>query len=191
MRLRLGGHVVHRPWRLPHQLDFNLVDPVDAQAALFLSPAQLGLLKTMAPNSGFPSRADLQLKAAMARALDQDRAAAAAGKILPVLLQINAGDDPAKFGVSCAEAPALLEIAMKCPALKVEGLMTIAPLAPENPTVAQKCFARLRETRDELVRQYKITLPELSMGMTDDLEAAVKEGSTLIRVGSALFGKRE
>lgn len=120
-----------------------------------------------------------------------DRAAAAAGKILPVLLQINAGDDPAKFGVSCAEAPALLEIAMKCPALKVEGLMTIAPLAPENPTVAQKCFARLRETRDELVRQYKITLPELSMGMTDDLEAAVKEGSTLIRVGSALFGKRE
>ena len=53
-------------------------DVVDAQAALFLSPAQLGLLKTMAPNSGFPSRADLQLKAAMARALDQDRAAAAA-----------------------------------------------------------------------------------------------------------------
>ncbi len=120
-----------------------------------------------------------------------DRAAAAAGRILPVLLQINAGDDPAKFGASCVDAPALLEAALQCPALKVEGLMTIAPLAPENPAIAQRCFARLRETRDRLARQFKVPLPELSMGMTDDLDVAVREGSTLIRVGSALFGKRE
>jgi pyridoxal phosphate enzyme (YggS family) len=120
-----------------------------------------------------------------------DRAAATAGKILPVLLQINAGDDPAKFGASCAEAPALLEAALKCPALKIEGLMTIAPLVPDNPVVAQSCFARLRETRDRLAQKFSVSLPELSMGMTDDLDAAVREGSTLIRVGSALFGKRE
>jgi pyridoxal phosphate enzyme (YggS family) len=120
-----------------------------------------------------------------------DRAAAAAGRVLPVLLQINAGDDPAKFGASCADAPALLEAALKCPALKVEGLMTIAPLAPDDPAVAQKCFARLRKTRDSLARQFNVPLSELSMGMTDDLDAAVCEGSTLIRVGTALFGQRE
>jgi pyridoxal phosphate enzyme (YggS family) len=119
-----------------------------------------------------------------------DKSAALTGRVLPVLLQINAGDDPAKFGANCADAAALLEAALKCPALKVEGLMTIAPLAPENPDVARKCFARLRETRDELVKQFGVPLSELSMGMTDDLDGAVKEGSTLVRVGTALFGRR-
>jgi hypothetical protein len=119
-----------------------------------------------------------------------DRAAATAGRVLPVLLQINAGDDPAKFGATCADAAALLEAALKCPALKIEGLMTVAPLAPENPNVARRCFARLRETRDALAKQFGTPLAELSMGMTDDLEAAVREGSTLVRVGTALFGKR-
>jgi uncharacterized pyridoxal phosphate-containing UPF0001 family protein len=68
--------------------------------------------------------------------------------------------------------------------------MTIAPLAPENPEVARRCFARLRETRDALAKQFNVPLDELSMGMTDDLEVAVKEGSTLVRVGTALFGRR-
>jgi len=102
----------------------------------------------------------------------------------------GSGDDPAKFGANCAHAPALLETVLKCPALKVEGLMTIAPLAPENPDVARKCFARLRETRDALTKQFGVPLAELSMGMTDDMDAAVREGSTLVRVGTALFGRR-
>jgi hypothetical protein len=121
----------------------------------------------------------------------QGEAAATAGRELPVLLQVNAGDDPAKFGVDCEGAAGLLEAALKCPALKVEGLMTVAPLAPENPAVAEKCFARLRETRDRLAGQFGVALAELSMGMSDDLEAAVRQGSTLVRVGTALFGKRE
>jgi pyridoxal phosphate enzyme (YggS family) len=120
-----------------------------------------------------------------------DRAAAATGRTLPVLLQINAGDDPAKFGANCATAPILLEAALRCEALRVEGLMTIAPLAPGDPTVAERCFARLRETRDQLASQFKVPLAELSMGMSDDLEAAVRQGSTLVRVGTALFGHRE
>jgi len=119
-----------------------------------------------------------------------DRAAAAAGKVLPILLQVNAGDDPAKFGIDCAAAPALLEATLKCPALKVEGLMTVAPLAPDNPAIAQKCFARLRETRDALAKQFGLPLAELSMGMSDDMESAIREGSTMVRVGTALFGKR-
>jgi hypothetical protein len=110
--------------------------------------------------------------------------------VLPVLLQVNAGDDPAKFGVDCAGAAGLLEAALKCATLRVEGLMTVAPLAPGNPAVAERCFARLRETRNALAAKFGVALPELSMGMSDDLEAAVRQGSTLVRVGTALFGKR-
>lgn len=118
-----------------------------------------------------------------------DREAAAAGRILPVLLQINAGNDPAKSGAEPADASALLEAALGKTALRVEGLMTIAPLS-NDPAVARRTFARLREIRDELVARFGHPLPELSMGMTSDLAQAIAEGSTMVRVGTALFGER-
>jgi hypothetical protein len=119
-----------------------------------------------------------------------DRAAAELGKKLPVLLQINAGNDPAKFGAEPAAAPGLLEFALRRPHLQVDGLMTIAPLSPD-PAVAQRTFANLRLIRDGLRARFGVPLRELSMGMTGDLEAAVAEGSTLLRIGSALFGPRD
>ncbi len=120
-----------------------------------------------------------------------DRRAAEAGKVMPVLLQINAGNDPAKFGASIDEAPELLEAALAAEHLRVEGLMTIAPLDPENQKErARAAFARLREVRDDLSGRFGVALPELSMGMTGDLEEAILEGSTLVRVGTALFGER-
>lgn len=118
-----------------------------------------------------------------------DAGAAGAGKRLAVLLQVNAGEDPAKFGVECAEAPALLECALSLNHLQVDGLMTIAPMS-DDPDVARRCFERLRELRDQLSSQFDLPLTELSMGMSDDLEAAVASGSTMLRVGSALFGAR-
>jgi PLP dependent protein len=118
-----------------------------------------------------------------------DRAAAECGKILPVLLQINAGADPDKFGADPADAPRLLELALAQPALRVEGLMTIAPLSAD-PDVARRTFANLRAIRDDLAARFATPLRELSMGMTSDLEAAIAEGSTLVRVGTALFGAR-
>ena len=118
-----------------------------------------------------------------------DREAAAAGRILPVLLQINAGNDPAKFGAEPADAPALLEHALGKTALRVEGLMTIAPLS-DDPAVARRTFANLRTIRDQLAARFGVALPELSMGMTSDLAAAIAEGSTMLRVGTALFGER-
>ena len=118
-----------------------------------------------------------------------DREATAAGRMLPVLLQINAGNDPAKFGAEPADAPALLEHALGKRALRVEGLMTIAPLS-DDPEVARRTFANLRTIRDQLVARFGVALPELSMGMTGDLAAAIAEGSTMIRVGTALFGAR-
>ncbi len=110
-------------------------------------------------------------------------------KVIRVLLQINAGNDPAKFGEDIANAPALLECALSKKYLRVDGLMTIAPL-DANLDVATRCFANLRTLRDNLQDSFKVSLPELSMGMSGDLENAIECGSTMIRVGSFLFGAR-
>ena len=119
-----------------------------------------------------------------------DRAAGELGRRLPVLLQINAGNDPAKFGAEPSDAPRLLEFALARPHLQVDGLMTIAPLSPD-PAVARRTFASLRTIRDDLAARFGVPLRELSMGMTGDLDAAIAEGSTLVRVGTALYGPRE
>lgn len=118
-----------------------------------------------------------------------DRAAAELGKCLKILVQVNAGDDPAKYGVSYGEAPGLLESLLDCNSIEIEGLMTIAPLS-EDPSVAQRTFERLRILRDQLAERVGKALPELSMGMSGDLEQAIAAGSTQIRVGTALFGSR-
>ena len=118
-----------------------------------------------------------------------NRAATELGKTLPVLLQINAGQDPAKFGAEPEAAPRLLELALAQPHLQVDGLMTIAPLS-DDPAVAHRTFARLRTIRDGLAGQFGLPLRELSMGMSGDLEAAIAEGSTQVRIGAALYGPR-
>jgi len=83
----------------------------------------------------------------------------------------------------------LLAAALAHKNVRVDGLMAIAPLS-EDPEVARRAFAALRDTRERLRAVAGIPLPVLSMGMSGDLEAAVLEGSTLVRVGSALFGAR-
>ena len=118
-----------------------------------------------------------------------DAAANALGKTLPILLQINAGRDPAKFGAEIEDAPRLLAAALGKPHLRVDGLMTIAPLA-DDPAVAAGTFATLRTLRDDLTVRFGVPLRELSMGMSGDLELAVLAGSTQVRVGSALYGNR-
>ncbi len=118
-----------------------------------------------------------------------EKHAAESGRQLRILLQVNAGDDPRKSGVSLEEAPKLLECALEQANLSVEGLMTIAPLSPD-PNVARECFAALRRCRDRLSESFRVALPELSMGMSGDLKEAILEGSTIVRVGSALYGER-
>ena len=125
--------------------------------------------------------------------LHLDRAAAELGKILPILLQINAGNDPAKFGADLADAPRLVAAALAKKNLRVDGLMTIAPLGttPDETTAhAQRTFANLRQLRDDLAARLGLPFRELSMGMTGDLALAVAAGSTLVRVGTALYGAR-
>lgn len=112
-----------------------------------------------------------------------------AGKKLPILLQCNAGEDPNKYGFAKNQMEQALEQALKASSLKVEGLMTIAPL-DDNPDRSKACFETLSGLRDALEAQFDVELKELSMGMTQDLESAIKAGSTMIRVGTALFGSR-
>jgi pyridoxal phosphate enzyme (YggS family) len=122
-----------------------------------------------------------------------DRATTESGRRLAVLLQINAGRDPAKFGAELEDAPRLLDTACGCPGLRVEGLMTIAPLGTtpdETAELARRTFANLRELRDTLASRSGHSLLELSMGMSGDLELAIAAGSTCVRVGTALFGPR-
>lgn len=118
-----------------------------------------------------------------------DRAAAELGRTLPILLQINAGRDPAKFGAELEDAPRLLDLALAKTHLRVDGLMTIAPLS-DDPAVAERTFNTLRELRDTLAAKTGAPLRELSMGMSGDFAAAIAAGSTMIRVGTALFGHR-
>ena len=107
-----------------------------------------------------------------------------------VLLQVNTGKDPAKYGFSIEEAPSALDEILGSSHLHVDGLMTIAPYAPDDLSVASDCFKKLSDLRDSLSQSHGIKLAELSMGMSGDLREAIFSGSTMIRVGSALFGSR-
>jgi PLP dependent protein len=118
-----------------------------------------------------------------------DAAAREAGQRLPVLLQINIGGETSKSGVSAAEAAALGQTLVDAQGLDWRGLMTIPPPA-SDPINAAAGFRRLRQLRDRLSVDFHLPLPELSMGMSDDFEAAIAEGATLVRVGTAIFGAR-
>lgn len=109
---------------------------------------------------------------------------------LPVLIEVNTSGEESKHGVAPSDAAPLLESVMKeCPALQVEGLMTVGPLTDDEAKV-RSAFALLRKIRDSLSEEFGLRLKELSMGMSGDYEWAVQEGSTMVRIGSALFGKR-
>ncbi len=108
-----------------------------------------------------------------------------AGRIQRVLVQVNAGEDPAKAGVATADAGDLVRRIRSLDGLSLEGLSTIPPLEGDPRPV----FARLRALRDELREQYP-ELQHLSMGMSADFEVAVEEGATIVRVGEAAFGPR-
>ncbi|MGC9452061.1 MAG: YggS family pyridoxal phosphate-dependent enzyme [Oceanipulchritudo sp.] len=107
----------------------------------------------------------------------------------PILMQVNVAEDPAKHGCEVAEAPALLEAILQSENLRIEGLMTIGELTDEEARI-RRTFSRLRGLRDRLRESFGRPLPVLSMGMTEDMELAIEEGSTLLRVGTALFGAR-
>jgi hypothetical protein len=114
---------------------------------------------------------------------------ARAGERLPVYLQVNVDADPAKAGFDPAELAAGLGSICDLPGLEVRGLMTVGWLTAGGPQ-ARPTFVRLRQLSERLRRLDGRLGPGLSMGMSDDYETAIEEGSTLVRVGRALFGAR-
>jgi pyridoxal phosphate enzyme (YggS family) len=111
------------------------------------------------------------------------------GRKIPVLLQVNASEEPQKSGVAVGAAIHLAEQMDSMPGLQLIGLMTMAELT-DNADVARRAFARTRELFEEM-RWQKIgggALRHLSMGMSNDFEQAIQEGATLVRIGSLLFG---
>jgi uncharacterized pyridoxal phosphate-containing UPF0001 family protein len=105
----------------------------------------------------------------------------------PVLLQVNTGEESQKSGTSPTEAARVLDQVAGL-GIEVRGLMAIPPVT-ENPENQRPHFALLRDLRDRLSVGHP-SLTELSMGMSDDFEVAIEEGSTVIRVGRAIFGER-
>jgi len=119
-----------------------------------------------------------------------ERRAAAAGVQLEVCIQVNVSGEASKSGAAEPEVEALLRACAPLGHLRVVGLMAV-PAAESDPERSRPAFAHLRRLRDKLSRAPGgESLRELSMGMSADLEPAVEEGATLVRVGTALFGPR-
>jgi PLP dependent protein len=103
---------------------------------------------------------------------------------MPVLLEINAGEEATKSGFHFGDIPAAMAAISGLSNLEVRGFMTVAPLA-EDPETVRPLFRKLRELKDSF------HLEHLSMGMTDDFEVAIGEGATMVRLGRAIFGERK
>jgi pyridoxal phosphate enzyme (YggS family) len=115
------------------------------------------------------------------------------GKKLSVLMEINVGGELAKSGLAAdsSELEELLLAASRLEALEFHGLMTVPPFT-DDPEGARPYFRKLRELRDSIAARKltNIAMDQLSMGMSHDFEVAIEEGSTCVRVGTAIFGER-
>lgn len=119
-----------------------------------------------------------------------DKAASKIGKIQPVLIEVNVSGEESKSGFRPAEVHEVIAGAAKLPSVRIQGLMTMAPRADEE--AIEQSFGGLRRLRDELQAQLDdegidVTLSDISMGMTEDWPQAIERGTTIVRVGRAIF----
>ena len=111
------------------------------------------------------------------------------GRTVEVLVEVNTSGEETKFGVSPEGTLDLVGGLLELEGVSVRGLMTIGPLTEDEGKV-RKAFSLLRELREEAERELGVQLPVLSMGMSGDFEVAIEEGSTMVRIGTAIFGPR-
>ena len=119
-----------------------------------------------------------------------DKRAAQAGKVMDILIQVNAAGEESKFGLDIEEARQLAKDALRLKNVRVCGLMEIAPQA-EDPEEVRIWFRQVKQLFEELKSADIPWMDTLSMGMSHDLEAAIEEGATCVRVGTAIFGERD
>ncbi len=113
--------------------------------------------------------------------------------VMDILIQVNSAEEESKFGITTEETDQLIrQIAEECPHVRIRGLMCIAPLEAD-PEDARPYFAEVKKIYDKYAgeKSDRIDFQYLSMGMTNDFQVAVEEGSNLIRVGTAIFGYRD
>ncbi len=122
-------------------------------------------------------------------ARDIDRVAGETGAFPRILLEVNVAGEGTKFGFTPEQLRGQMEDVLALDRLNVDGLMCIPPPQPREE-MARPFFSALRECRDRLQAEFGVPLPQLSMGMSGDFGAAIAEGATLVRVGSAIFGPR-
>jgi hypothetical protein len=120
-----------------------------------------------------------------------DKRAMQMGKIADVLVQVNTSGEETKYGLSPDEVIQFMEIASQKEHIRVRGLMTIGPLV-DDPEKARPSFVMLRRIKEKVegMNLPRIEMVYLSMGMTDDFEVAIEEGSNMVRIGRAIFGER-
>lgn len=111
------------------------------------------------------------------------------GVVQPVLLQVNCSGEESKYGANPGDAAELVEEILQRKSIDLRGLMTMAPWT-DNESIIHQTFSDCRSLRDDLQDQFDGTFPVLSMGMTNDYRIAIDEGSTMLRLGRALFGER-
>lgn len=112
---------------------------------------------------------------------------------MDILIQVNSAEEESKFGISTEETDGLIsDISRECPHIRIKGLMCIAPFE-EDPNDAREYFAEVKKIYDKYAAldMERVDFQYLSMGMTNDFEVAIEEGSNLIRVGTAIFGYRD
>ena len=122
-----------------------------------------------------------------------DKRAAQHNLTMDILVQVNSAEEESKFGITTEETDQLiLDIANQCPNIRIRGLMCIAPYE-EDPNDARAYFSEVKQIYDKYAgsQEGRIDFQYLSMGMTNDFEVAIEEGSNLIRVGTAIFGYRD
>ncbi len=124
-------------------------------------------------------------------AAELDKQANKLGKIQPILIQVNVSGEATKSGTAPEDLRELLQEASQLPNISIQGFMTLPPFF-DDPKRARPYFRRLAELRDEMaaLNIENISVKELSMGMTGDFEAAIAEGATMVRIGTAIFGAR-
>lgn len=133
--------------------------------------------------------AEFQALDSIELARELDRRFAAAGRRLDVLVEVNSSGEESKFGVPPSEVPALVSELGACDALAVRGLMTLAANTPD-PDAVRACFIRMTDLQARLRDEHGGGFDELSMGMSGDFELAIEQGSTCVRIGTAIFGVR-
>ncbi|SEN46945.1 YggS family pyridoxal phosphate-dependent enzyme [Halomonas caseinilytica] len=189
--------MIREAWQLgQREFGENYVqEALDKQAELadlndivwhFIGPLQSNKSRIVAEHFAWIHSVDRER---LARRLDAQRPTSLGP--LNVCLQVNISDEASKSGIALADLPALAEVVHGLPNLRLRGLMAI-PAPSTDPDKQRRPFTRLRDALESLrARLPEAPLDTLSMGMSSDLEAAVMEGATLVRLGTAIFGARQ